>query len=372
MRTNKKELSLAEQAILDARDIITAAEETVKKELNESISNNITKKFMQNLDKQDFDEEEEEEKVMSQDDGTFEKTKTEQVEDFLDDYITPEVSDDSDDVIIDDEEEQELLFDQDQIDSNDSDWEEDEELNSDQLDEIVDRLLEDDSFIDDEEDYSDEEDEVIETKKSLKVKNEKLDDADDDQIDELIEELKSLKEKNSKVASLFEFLLAEEDDNVEEQELDVEEVDDNVDGILHTDQEEKEELKQEVRRYQAESRRYKRELRESQNYINSVTNALNDSKLLTTKSNYIKILSKNYNLNENTIKKIVNSFDKANNVRQAKLVYESIDSALQRNSKKANKTLSQNMIYDKRVGSTRPSKPIINQISRFRELANLK
>lgn len=119
------------------------------------------------------------------------------------------------------------------------------------------------------------------------------------------------------------------------------------------------------------------ELEEAQQTIETLRNSLQETKLLNSKLLYVNKIFKSNELNEAKKLKIVESFDKAQTVREAKLMFESINESLKetqpvRNNKRAireNKSIASSII------SNNPRKAIIDvdpQVARWQKLAGIK
>lgn len=122
---------------------------------------------------------------------------------------------------------------------------------------------------------------------------------------------------------------------------------------------------------------YKAELEEAQQTIETLRNSLQETKLLNSKLLYVNKIFKSNELNEAKKLKIVESFDKAQTVREAKLMFESINESLKetqpvRNKKRAireNKSIASSII------SNNTKKSIIDvdpQVARWQKLAGIK
>ena len=163
----------------------------------------------------------------------------------------------------------------------------------------------------------------------------------------------------------------------EEEAEESEEVDENIDleEILKSlsEEEETEEDEEEV----AEVAQLKSDLGEHRKVIKFLRSKLNEVNLLNAKLLFTNKLFKAFNLNNDEKLKVVETFDRANNLREAKLVYSTLaesfgyGSAISR--KKVAKPISEGA--SKPVGSTKPKK-IINESNslsdRFKKLANIK
>ena len=136
---------------------------------------------------------------------------------------------------------------------------------------------------------------------------------------------------------------------------------------------EKEKAMMERRKYKG-SEEDKKDLQEVIRTIKTLRGQLNEVNLLNAKLIYVNRLFKANNLTEGQKVNIVNSFDKAATLNEAKNVFEILKSTI---SKSAPKTsLKESKSFASSVIGGRPAaKPIINEdetISRMQRLAGIK
>jgi len=123
------------------------------------------------------------------------------------------------------------------------------------------------------------------------------------------------------------------------------------------------------------------ELRESRKALNAVKTELNEVNLLNSKLLYVNRIFKANNLDEAQKLRVVETLDNATNVKEAKLIYETIKDTF--TISKENKTTPKKSIREnfgmasKAAGtSTAPKKPILNEsndmMARMQKLANIK
>jgi hypothetical protein len=116
-----------------------------------------------------------------------------------------------------------------------------------------------------------------------------------------------------------------------------------------------------------------KDLEEAYRVIKFMQTKLNEVNLLNAKLLFSNKLFRNYELNESQKMKVIENFDRANNLREVKLVYSTICESL--TSKKA-KTQIKESYASKPTRSTAPKKEILsegNQLAaRWKKLANLK
>jgi len=116
-----------------------------------------------------------------------------------------------------------------------------------------------------------------------------------------------------------------------------------------------------------------KDLEEAYRVIKFMQTKLNEVNLLNAKLLFSNKLFRNYELNESQKMKVIENFDRANNLREVKLVYSTICESL--TSKKAKKQIKESYA-SKPTRSTAPKKEILsegNQLAaRWKKLANLK
>jgi hypothetical protein len=114
------------------------------------------------------------------------------------------------------------------------------------------------------------------------------------------------------------------------------------------------------------------ELAEAIETINTLRSELNEVNLLNAKLLYVNKLFKAKNLTESQKLKVIASFDKATNVKEAKVVFESLESAINAPAKKA---IKESLGFASKAVGNAPNKSIVESndvISRMQKLANIK
>jgi len=124
-----------------------------------------------------------------------------------------------------------------------------------------------------------------------------------------------------------------------------------------------------------------KELEETQAALTAVTTELNEVNLLNSKLLYVNRIFKANNLNEGQKLRVVETLDNATNVKEAKLIYETIKDTF--TVAKSTKTTPQRSIREglgmaskAAGGSTARKKPVLNEsndmVARMQKLANIK
>ena len=194
--------------------------------------------------------------------------------------------------------------------------------------------------------------------------------------------------------------LLKEINDLEEEEITEEKEEEEVTEAKKEEKEEKvTETKARSKRQVAESYGCKqkdkkinyisRKLQESKKALNKVTSELNEVNLLNSKLLYVNRIFKANNLNDTQKLRVVETLDKADSTKEAKLIYETIKDTFnvakskKASSKKQTKTIKESFrgMASKAAGTSRtkktaPKKAIIsesdNLVNRFQKLANIK
>ena len=158
------------------------------------------------------------------------------------------------------------------------------------------------------------------------------------------------------------------DDLKDHVELDLDSIIREIEGL---DEEEKEEEEVEENN---ELEEVKNDLKEHRDVIKYLREKLNEVNLLNAKLLYTNKLFRNHNLNDNQKLKVVETFDRAANLREVKLVFttlaESFDGVRVAKKRSVNESVA-----SKAVASTKPNKEIVEESNdvadRFKQLAGL-
>lgn len=157
----------------------------------------------------------------------------------------------------------------------------------------------------------------------------------------------------------------------EDEEMD-EEIDINEIIRSLTEEEDSEEMKEEEEKEEMKEEKDE-ELKEAYRVIKFMQSKLNEVNLLNAKLLFSNKLFRNYELNESQKMKVIENFDRANSLREVKLVYSTICESL--TTRKA-KTQIKESYASKPTRSTAPKKEILSEgnalAARWKKLANLK
>jgi len=190
--------------------------------------------------------------------------------------------------------------------------------------------------------------------------NQGLNEGEEFDLDALLEEINNLDESNED--DVNEEMKKDKDDKMEEaKDKDLDEAKD-------------EDLEETVNPLAAE-------LEETKEALETVRTELNEVNLLNSKLLYVNRIFKANNLNEAQKLRVVETLDNASNVKEAKLIYETIKDTftISKETKTApKKSIRENLgMASKAAGtSTAPKKPVLNEsndmMARMQKLANIK
>ncbi len=149
-------------------------------------------------------------------------------------------------------------------------------------------------------------------------------------------------------------------------------------GITTTTREGKEEVDEAKKEEVDEAKKKDKDLKEAKLVIKHLQSELNEVNLLNSKLLYTNKIFKAKNLTENQKIKVLKAFDKAESVKEAKVIYESLSENLVNKSTKSN--IRESMGMASKPAGVAPKRAITEQkvieedamISRFKKLAGIK
>ena len=151
----------------------------------------------------------------------------------------------------------------------------------------------------------------------------------------------------------------------DEDEIDLEELLAELDALGETKEEEDEAM------YEAKKKKDEKELEEAMRTIQTLRQEMNEVNLLNAKLLYVNKIFKAKNLTESQKLKVIASFDKATNVKEAKVVFESLNNALQTPAKKA---IKESFGFASKATGVAQNRTIVESndvITRMQKLANI-
>jgi len=347
--------NLLKEAIADAKAVRETALENAKAALEEAFTPRLQSMLSQKLKE---DETEENEDEVSEEEVPEEDEEAEEIAmDELEDEEGGEEEEKPLDVDAGDSTEEPVAAVSDEVPAVDSDDDDDDDDDDEEdLDvEAIVKELEAEEDEEAEEGYdvdeteTEEDEEVAET---IEVNGQKysLVKEEETEEDEVAEE--SVNEEE-----------AEEDETVEEI-VDLSELLDELEG----ETEEDEEVAEEVTKLQGD-------LNEHRQVIKYLKNKLNEVNLLNAKLLFTNKLFKTYNLNNNQKLRVVETFDRAKNTREIKLIYSTLAESFSGKTSGVKVGKINEAIASKPQKSTKPSKKVINEGSdiaaRFKKLAGI-
>jgi len=215
-----------------------------------------------------------------------------------------------------------------------------------ELEAIIKELEDEDSEMkEDEEDHSEMKEDEDEDKEVKEVAKDEKSEADEDEKDEMKEDVEDIDEELN-IESILQAL--KEDDDDEDTELKEE------------DEDEKDEM-------------YKEQLEEAYDTIRSLKSTLNEVNLLNAKLLFSNKLFKSQNLTESQKLRVIETFDRAQSLREVKLVYTTLAESM-KNPVNKTKKLRTEGLASKAQKTTKP-KTVITEgnemASRMKKLAGL-
>jgi hypothetical protein len=214
----------------------------------------------------------------------------------------------------------------------------------------------------DEEDEKEEEgeDEMEEPKAS---KGKKSSDDEDESGEDQMEETIDLD------ALIAEMMGEAEDDEVDEGSYS----DDEVDETYAKDEDEMDEAKDED---EDEVQKMKEELYEIKRQAKQLAAKVNETNLINAKLLYLNKVLRNHTLSEQQKIKVVAAFDKASSVKEAKIVFESLNEALNIKSQNTKTSLKESLGFASKATGTSTKREIISESfadkERWQKLANIR
>jgi hypothetical protein len=157
-------------------------------------------------------------------------------------------------------------------------------------------------------------------------------------------------------------------------EIDLEELLAELDALEEDDKMEDESMSMyeaKAKKAKAEKAKAEKDLEEAITVINTLRNELNEVNLLNAKLLYVNKIFNAKNLTESQKLKVISSFDKATTVKEAKMVFESLNSALNAPVKKA---IKESLGFASKAAGIAPNKAIVetnDAITRMQKLANI-
>jgi hypothetical protein len=152
----------------------------------------------------------------------------------------------------------------------------------------------------------------------------------------------------------------------EEEEINLDELLAELDSL-----DEEEEL-EEAKKMKDETKEAKKELAEAISVIKTLRNQLNETNLLNAKLLYVNKIFKAKNLSESQKLNVIASFDKATTAKEAKMVYESLNTTLTSAIKKT--AIKESLGFASKATGIAPKKQIVEvdeSIARMQRLANI-
>jgi hypothetical protein len=125
-----------------------------------------------------------------------------------------------------------------------------------------------------------------------------------------------------------------------------------------------------------ETEKMKEELNEAYKVINFQKGKLNEVNVLNSKLLYVNKLFKAFNLTENQKIKVVDSLDQADNTKEAKIIYNTLNETFNSVKTQLKESIKPRSFASKATGlikenRTRRTEPVNETVARFKKLANI-
>ena len=155
------------------------------------------------------------------------------------------------------------------------------------------------------------------------------------------------------------------------EEIDLEELLAELDSLDET----KEEDLEEAKKKKEDKKDEKDEMKEAIDTIEALRNELNEVNLLNAKLLYVNKIFKAKSLSEAQKLKVINAFDRAENVKEAKKIYETLQDSIA-TTNVAKKSIKESVGFaSKPAGMVAKAQPIVEQndiVNRWQVLAGIK
>jgi hypothetical protein len=155
----------------------------------------------------------------------------------------------------------------------------------------------------------------------------------------------------------------------DEDEIDLEELLAELDALGETN--DKEDKAMYEAKKKKDEKEMKKEMEEAMHTIQTLRQEMNEVNLLNAKLLYVNKIFKAKNLTESQKLKVIASFDKATNVKEAKVVFESLNNAIQTPAKKA---IKESFGFASKATGVAQNRTIVESndvITRMQKLANI-
>ena len=164
-----------------------------------------------------------------------------------------------------------------------------------------------------------------------------------------------------------------EEKKMDEEKDDMDE-DISLDEIISALREEEEDKVEEGEDKEEKNEEAEKELEEAYNVIKFLRSKINEVNLLNAKLLFSNKLFRNHSMNENQKMKVIENFDRAQSLREVKLVFATLSESFNLSTSKTKRTIKESYA-SKSTASTAPSKKVISEGSdlsaRWKKLANL-
>ena len=120
---------------------------------------------------------------------------------------------------------------------------------------------------------------------------------------------------------------------------------------------------------------YRSELNETRKLAATLTKKVNETNLINAKLLYLNKILNKHNLNESQKVRVISAFDRANSVKEAKIVFESLNEAFVVKTQKTKTNLKESLGFASKAAGNSTKRDIIteadDQVARWQKLAGI-
>jgi len=359
---------LFKEAIADAKAVREAALANAKVALEEALAPKLQSMLSAKLQEMELDEVEEDDKM---EEGFYPEDTSDEIQDK---YRATGAA-------LEEDEELEEDFDLSSILAELSEADKDEELDE--------AKKEDKEDLDEAEEGEEEEEEETEEEESEEDESDKITDLTVDELKDIIKDIISAEMGGAEAPEMGDMgadmgdmggeeEMAVDVDGVEgeevsdeiEEDFDLEELLAELDALDEGD-DDKDDMYEAKKKEDKKEKEDKDEMKEALDTIETLRTELNEVNLLNAKLLYVNKIFKAKNLNESQKLKVIAQFDKATTTKEAKAIYESMNSAIEKSKKSI---VKESLGFASKAAGVAPKKQIVEvneTVSRWQMLAGI-
>jgi len=359
---------LFKEAIADAKAVREAALANAKVALEEALAPKLQSMLSAKLQEMELDEVEEDDKM---EEGFYPEDTSDEIQDK---YRATGAA-------LEEDEELEEDFDLSSILAELSEADKDEELDE--------AKKEDKEDLDEAEEGEEEEEEETEEEESEEDESDKITDLTVDELKDIIKDIISAEMGGAEAPEMGDMgadmgdMGGEEEMSVDVDGVEGEEVSDEIEedfdleellaelDALDEGDDDKDDMYEAKKKEDKKEKEDKDEMKEALDTIETLRTELNEVNLLNAKLLYVNKIFKAKNLNESQKLKVIAQFDKATTTKEAKAIYESMNSAIEKSKKSI---VKESLGFASKAAGVAPKKQIVEvneTVSRWQMLAGI-